>query len=140
VIKRKTVTDRLSWAITRIGQWCRISPRPVSGSTGLFEASGALRVLRDHRELMEARTLLECGHAPLALLAQSAIPAREMDVGAVHADAAGTPAAAGHPRALNLASRSESVIRGAGCPNWARPDLQGGLGGQACPGLPDTKP
>jgi hypothetical protein len=46
----------------------------------------------------------------LALLAQSAISAERLDMGAVHAVHAGSSAAAGHPGALDLALRSESVI------------------------------
>jgi hypothetical protein len=46
----------------------------------------------------------------LALLAQSAISAERLDMGAVYAVHAGSPAAAGHPRALDLALRSECVV------------------------------
>ena len=97
VIKRKTATDRLSRAITRIGRWCREHRHaPVSEQHrgACAEAARALWVLRDHRELGDAHGLPERGQAPLALLAQSAIPATTMDVGAVCADAAGTPATA----------------------------------------------
>src|SRR5207302_4468275 len=79
-------------------------------------------------------------HPIARTIAQSAIPATKMDLGAVCAFSAGSPAAAGRPGPLHLASRSESVIRGAGCPNWASPDLPGGPGRETAQVYPVTSP
>jgi Reverse transcriptase (RNA-dependent DNA polymerase) len=114
VIKRKTATDRLSRAITRIGRWCRAHRHAPVGVqhrelTLKLRGTTGTTVLPD-RELTDARAVSASGQTPLALLAQSAITEAKMDVGTVYAVSAGAPAAPADRCPLDASSRSESVI------------------------------
>ena len=90
------------------------------------EARGAFRVLRDNRKLDGASEVSPRSHPELAEVARPQRPAKIDAVEAFFTHAGAIPAPASARGPLHLQTRSESVIRGAGCPNRARPDLLGG--------------
>ena len=89
------------------------------------EASRALRILRDHRELRGAGTLHLRGGTSMAEVAQPPLSTEEDALGPLPAAPSAVPAPAATRRSPRQPSRGEPVIRGAGCRRSARPDLWG---------------
>ena len=94
---------------------------PASGLAP--QAPGSLRLLRHHRQWACARPLSLRGPTPVAQVAASPLVAWAHDVGEVcpsyHALSAPPTARCSQC----LPSCSDAIVRGAGCPNRARPDL-----------------
>lgn len=88
------------------------------------EATRPLRLLRSLRRQVAAVHLPARDAARVAEVAGSPLAPCAHDVAAVQPDAAALPAAASAPRVPPGPSRSEPVIRGAGCGSSARPDLR----------------
>ena len=100
-------------------------PRARGGPTGGAEPTAArsLPVLRGDRQRTRLSHLPPAGPTPVADLAESALAGSPPELGGVSAS---PPPLSPHPtarRPQHSPSGSESVGRGAGCPNWARPDL-----------------
>ena len=99
--------------------------RARGGPTGGAEPTAArsLPVLRGDRQRTRLSHLPPAGSTPVADLAESALAGSPPELGGVSAS---PPPLSPHPtarRPQHSPSGSESVGRGAGCPNWARPDL-----------------
>src|SRR5579871_3522147 len=86
------------------------------------EATGPLRVLRDHRQHGDVAAVPARGGAAVAEMAVASASALADPVGSAQpaAEAVSTPGGAVR---LGLTWRSERVTRRAGCLNRARPDL-----------------
>ncbi len=107
-------------------------PARIAGS----EAARALRVLRDYRKLAGHQQLLAGDETYVAQVARPQRPAEAGPMGQVCADSATIPPSTSAHRPSAASSCSESVDRGAGCVNRARPDLWDPWEGNF-PGAPD---
>ena len=94
---------------------------PASGLAS--QASGSLRLLRHHGQWAGARPLSLRSLAPVAQVARSPLVACPDDVGQVCPSGCSLSAPPTACRSQYLPPCSDSIVRGAGCPSWARPDL-----------------
>lgn len=93
------------------------------------EASGALRLLRYHRELAAPPVLPPSGRADLEAMARPPLPQGPSVLGLVCPAHGPIPVATRQSRPFSISSRSKPVTRGAGCVKGARPDLwEAGVG------------
>jgi hypothetical protein len=97
----------------------------------------SLCVLRNHRKLAQPLALSLPTAAVLAPMALASVSPWRSHVGGVWSPGGTVPVASGVGYPLPLPSRGESIARGAGCVNRARPDLWG-AGGCNDPGPPDV--
>ena len=96
--------------------------RPASGVEPQAERS--LRLLRHHRQLPGAAPIPIRSGTAVAQMARPAKLAGAHDMGALRAPAQHLSPPPGTSRAQCVPLSSETIVRGAGCPNWARPDLR----------------
>jgi hypothetical protein len=114
------------------------SPRSDRGAACSAEsaASRALCVLRDNRERAVASCFPIRGAADLAQVEALAVEQGTQDMGVVDAALGAVSSTSGLRGSFDLSSRSEPVIRGAGCGSSASPDLWE-AGESDLPGPPD---
>jgi hypothetical protein len=115
------------------------SPRSDRGAACSAEsaASRALCVLRDNRERAVASCFPIRGAADLAQVEALAVEQGTQDMGVVDAALGAVSSTSGLRGSFDLSSRSEPVIRGAGCGSSASPDLWE-AGESDLPGPPDS--
>lgn len=94
---------------------------PTAGA--MSQAQGPLRLLRHHRQRACAEAFSLRGSPSMAQGASSPIKAHTDALGAFQPSASVLPAPPSARCSQCICRRSESVVRGAGCLNWARPDL-----------------
>ena len=149
VVKRKTAKacprvvesgDRLSRSLKAAGQWCRAHrhwrvrdphaalSRKLRGHYACYGITGNARALQRLRYEVERRWRKWLDRRL----------ARADDVGAIRRAAQDLPLTASAGRAQCVPLRSESIARGAGCSNGARPDLWEPRAGN-CPRLPGSR-
>lgn len=78
VVKRKTARARFRRGLKKISEWCRRNRHQSrrAAPAARREAEGALRLLRDHRQLVRAGAVSPRGCAHLAQLARAPLTAR----------------------------------------------------------------
>jgi hypothetical protein len=101
-----------------------LAGRGATPGTGA-QTAGPLCVLWNHRKRASTVAVSPRDGTQLAAVAQPPGPAEVHAVGPLSPTASRLPATTGTSRPLGVPSSSESVIRGAGCGNSARPDLRG---------------
>ncbi len=112
----------------------RHQPIPEQGRWLQAGRDGPLRLLRGPDKQPGARGVPASCRQPLAALASATQPARRPDLGPYSAARKRLASQTTHPTSLaeHAVCRHTPEV-GAGCPNWARPDLCGGRPAMAVP-------
>ena len=126
IVQRKTAKDRFTRSLREIGQWCRAHRHwPVAAQQAALR-----RRLQGHYAYYgitgnaRARPLSPRSPAPMAQVAASPLVAWTHDAGDVCPSLHALSAPSTGCFSQCLPSHSDALVRRAGCPNRARPDLR----------------